>query len=296
MMKGSVFDTIKGRIKRKEPLAKHTTFRIGGPAQFFIEPRGLKDLKALVAWARIQKIPVLLMGRGSNILASDRGVEAVVVKFNAPFFKKASISGNLLTVNSGLSLGRLVQLAKNHSLSGAEFLAGIPGTVGGALAMNAGAWGQALGNLVEKVKVMNYNGKIKVLNKKQIRFGYRKSSLAKYIILSARLRLHKKSKKEINGLIKRYLALRKNTQDSLAPNAGCIFRNPPGYTAGRLIDLCGLKGKESGGAVVSKRHANFILNLRSARCSDVLKLMNIMKKKVKRKFDINLEPEIRIWR
>lgn len=296
MKKKRVLDNIKGKIRRKEPLARHTTFRIGGPAQFFIEPRDLSDLKDLIVWARIHKMALRVIGAGSNILASDKGIEACVVKLSAPFFKKILFFPDGLDAGSGLFLGKLLGLAKDRSLSGLEFLVGIPGTVGGALAMNAGAWGENLGNLVEKVKVMDYNGKIKVLGKKKMRFAYRKTSLAQYIILSVRLKLPKRSRKEISARLKKYQALRQSTQGHVAANAGCIFRNPPGFMAGRLIDACGLKGKKIGGAVVSRRHANFILNQGSARCQDVLSLMDLIKKKVKRRFHVRLEPEIKIWR
>jgi len=142
---------------------------------------------------------------------------------------------------------------------------------------------------------MDYNGNIKTLNKKDIRFGYRKSSLSKFIILSACIRLVKKNKKEIQDNINEYLEYRRNTQAVSLPNAGCIFKNPPGKSAGRLIDLCGLKGRRIGSASVSVRHANFILNQGNAKASDILKLMRLIKAEVKRKFNVTLEPEIRIW-
>ncbi|MFH0826671.1 MAG: UDP-N-acetylmuramate dehydrogenase [Candidatus Omnitrophota bacterium] len=296
MKKKVLLDGIKGKIRRKEPLSRHTTFRIGGPAQFFIEPRDSGDLKTLIIWVRIHKIPLLVIGAGSNILASDKGMEACVVRLSTPFFKKISFSRDRLDAGSGLSLTKLLGFARSRSLSGLEFLVGIPGTVGGALIMNAGAWGANLGNLVEKVKVMDYNGKIKVLGRDKIRFAYRKSSLASSIILSVRLKLSKKTRKEISGRIKKYRMLRHNTQDQGLASAGCVFRNPVGFTAGRLIESCGLKGKRRGDAVVSKRHANFILNQHSARCQDVLNLMDLIKKKVRKKFHIHLEPEIKIWR
>ncbi|KPK98117.1 MAG: hypothetical protein AMJ95_05820 [Omnitrophica WOR_2 bacterium SM23_72] len=296
MIKKLVLDRIKGKIRKKEPLSRHTTFRIGGPAKFFVEPRDLSDLKTLINWVRVQKIPLLVIGAGSNILASDRGIETCVVRLSTPFFKKISFSPDGLVVGSGLSLAKLIGFARSRSLSGLEFLVGIPGTVGGALVMNAGAWGENLGNLVEKVKVMDYNGKIKVLGKKKIKFAYRKSNLASYIILSVHLKLPKKNREEVSGRIKKYRLLRRKTQDQGSANAGCIFRNPVGFTAGHLIEGCGLKGKRMGDAAVSKRHANFILNQNSASCQDVLNLMELIQKKVRARFHINLEPEIKIWR
>ncbi|MDD4895102.1 MAG: UDP-N-acetylmuramate dehydrogenase, partial [Candidatus Omnitrophica bacterium] len=184
-----------------------------------------------------------------------------------------------------------------RGLSGAEFLAGIPGTIGGALVMNAGIAKDncSIKKLVENVTVMDYNGNIKVLNKKDLKFGYRESGLSKYIILSALLKFNKKSKKHIRDTIKAYLEYRKLTQDLSKPSAGCIFRNPPGNSAGRLIDLCGLKGKKVGKVAVSGKHANFIVNLGNGSASDVLKLAGFIRKRVKNQFNINLIPEIKIW-
>jgi UDP-N-acetylmuramate dehydrogenase len=287
---------LKGKITLGEPLKKHTTFKIGGPARFFIEPYDVADLKLLLASARKYKIPVLIIGQGSNILASDKGVRAIVLKFGSAFFRRISIRDNCLEAGCGITLSQLIKSAQQHDLSGVEFLAGIPGTLGGALAMNAGAWGRNIGDLMQKATVMDYRGNIRTITKREIRFGYRKSGLSKYIILSATMKLIRKNKKEIRGNINKYLERRQNTQDASLPNAGCIFKNPQRISAGRLIDLCGLKGKRVGGAVVSLRHANFILNYKQAYARDVIKLMALIKKRVKQKFNISLEPEIKIWK
>jgi UDP-N-acetylmuramate dehydrogenase len=192
-------------------------------------------------------------------------------------------------------LSQIISSAQRRGLSGLEFLTGIPGTVGGALAMNAGIEKASIGNLVEEVTVMDYNNRIKNLSKEDIKFGYRKSSLSKFIILNAHLRLIAKEKREIINRIKRHINYRLKTQDISKPCAGCIFKNPKGVSAGRLIDLCGLKGVKIGGAYISRRHGNFILNLGTATLADVLGLMDLAKKRVKKKFNINLEPEIIIW-
>jgi UDP-N-acetylmuramate dehydrogenase len=291
-----IFEVLKGKTRRKEPLSRHTTFRIGGLAELFVEPRDLRDLKSLVVLARKHKVPLRLLGAGSNILVNDKGVKGVVLRLSAPFFKKISLQGDYVEVGSGISLAALSNFCSRRSLSGLEFLTGIPGTVGGALAMNAGAWGQAIGNLVEKALVMDYNGNNRLLGKKNIRFGYRNSSLKKFIILSARLRLRKKGSLVIKSALRQYQKSRKDNQDCGAANAGCVFKNPVGYkSAGWLIDLCGFKGKKCGGASVSHKHANFILNQRQARAQDVLRLMALIKKTVKKKFDVDLHPEIKIW-
>jgi UDP-N-acetylmuramate dehydrogenase len=286
---------LKSRIKNREPLSRRTTFKIGGRAEFFIEPRDIADLELLITSAKRYKIPILVIGAGSNILVSDRGVKAIVLHLNAPVFKSISCRRNVIEAGSGLMLGELILAARNHGLSGLEFLAGIPGTVGGALAMNAGAWGRSISEVVEKVRVMDYNAGIKTLDRKDIKFAYRRCGLARYIILSARLKLVKKTKKEISDSIKKFLGYRRDTQDTSSLNAGCIFTNPAGKSAGRLIDLCGLKGKRIGGASVSQRHANFILNQGNASSGDVLKLMRLIRKRVKDKFKVTLGPEIKIW-
>jgi len=291
----SILTGSKAKVKFDEPLREKTSFKIGGPAKFFIEPYDINDLRLLITQAKRYKLPVFVIGAGSNILISDKGLKAMVFKLNSPFFKKIFIKPCYLEAGSGLAISQLIQSARNLGLSGIEFLAGIPGTVGGALAMNAGAWGKAIGELVEKVKVMDYKGNIKILSRKEIKFGYRKSSLAKFIILSARFKLVKKDKTEISGNIKRYLEFRRNSQDVSLPNAGCIFKNPFRAQAGRLIDLCGLKGKRIGGAFISYRHANFILNSGDASACDIVKLIELAKRRVKNKFNINLEPEIKIW-
>jgi UDP-N-acetylmuramate dehydrogenase len=286
---------LRGKVRFKEPLSNKTAFKIGGRAKFFIQPKDIFDLKSLICSAKKIKIPVMVIGAGSNILASDKGINKIVLRLDLPFFKGIFRKGNYLAAGSGAGLTQLIKESENFSLSGLEFLAGIPGTVGGALSMNAGAWGKSISDLVETVSIMDYNGDVKVLRKKDIGFGYRKSGLGKYIILSACLKLSKNNKKKIRGSIKKYLQYRRLTQDSTFPNAGCIFKNPAGNSAGKLIDLCGLKGAASGGACVSMRHANFILNRKCAKAEDVLKLMGLIKRSVKQKFNIDLEPEIKIW-
>lgn len=287
---------LKKEIKLGVPLKNKTTLKVGGPAKFFYAPRDLQDLKLLIGAAKKNKIKIFVIGAGSNILVSDNGVDGLVLQLNAPYFKKISLKGNRLIVGAGLMLGRVVEAAKLNSLSGIEFLVGIPGTVGGALMMNAGAWGRSIGELIENVAVIDFRGKVKLLKKKDIRFGYRSCSLGKYIILSARLRLDKENKGKIVQNLNKYLQARGSRQDTTFPNAGCVFKNPSRESAGKLIELCGLKGKKIGGAFISRKHANFILNKENARAQDVLNLMKLIKAAVRDKFKVNLGPEIKIWR
>ncbi|MDP2941347.1 MAG: UDP-N-acetylmuramate dehydrogenase [Candidatus Omnitrophota bacterium] len=286
---------LKQKLLFNEPLKNHTNFRIGGEARFFARPRSAADLKSLLSRIKKYKIPFFVMGAGSNILARDKGIEGLVLKMDTPYFKKISPRGRRLIAGCSVPLARLLREARRHGLSGLEFSVGIPGTVGGALAMNAGAWGKDMSAIVEKVKVMDYNGRVKFIDKEDLGFSYRKSGLGKYIILGAVFKLYPAAKKEIAGGIRDCLKKRRASQGDALPNAGCIFKNPAGDSAGRLIDFCGLKGKIIGGACISGRHANFILNRRKASSADVLKLMALMRSKVKERFGISLQPEIKIW-
>ena len=287
---------LKTKVKFREPLRKYTSFKIGGPAEFFIRPASIEELRLALIYTRKQKIPLFLLGGGSNILVSDKGIKGLVIKLDSPRFKSFSFDGNHLLAGCGLTISEIIRLAKARGLSGLDFLVGIPATLGGALSMNAGAWGKNIGDLVEKVTVMDYNGNIKILGDSKLEFKYRKSSISKYIILEALLKLSRKNKIIINQDIKEYLSGRRNSQDISSPSAGCVFKNPPGDSAGRLIDKCGLKGRNFGRAFVSLRHANFILNRGRAKACDVLRLMKLVKNRVKQEFDIDLEPEIKIWK
>ena len=287
---------LKSRVKVKEPLKRHTTFKIGGPADFFVYCRDIPGLRAVLGFAKKNKIRALLIGGGSNILASDKGVKAMVIKLDGPYFKKISFKRDTVIAGSALGLNQLSFATSGQGLRGLEFLAGIPGTVGGALLMNAGAWQEEIADYLVKIEVMDYNGKVKSIARKNIKFGYRTSNLSKYIILSSVFRLSKGDIRQAKAKIRAYLEKRRSIQDLSLPSAGSVFKNPKaGCSAGRLIDLCGLKGRRIGKAAISSKHANFILNKKDARAQDVVRLMNLARKEVRRKFKVNLEPEIKIW-
>ncbi len=287
--------SLKGKVRAKEPLKRHTTFKIGGPAEFFVEPRDADDLKMLLIGAKRYNIPAWVMGSGSNLLIRDSGVRAIVISLNSPFFKKSVLRPGAATLGAGVTLAGFVSRAAALGLRGAEFLAGIPGTVGGALVMNAGISGRQIADIVENVTVMDYNGGVKTLDAKHIRFGYRSSGLSRYIVLGAKFRMKKGSPLSLKKELKRRLEYRRATQDYRYPSAGCVFKNPPGHSAGQLIDGCGLKGRCVNGACISMIHANFIVNRKGAAAKDVKRLMGIIKYEVKRKFNITLEPEIKVW-
>jgi UDP-N-acetylmuramate dehydrogenase len=286
--------------KLSEPLKKHTTFKIGGPARLFFRPDNLEELQQVVNNARKRALKIFILGAGSNLLVVDQGIRAAVIKLDSPAFRKTAKSKNILEAGAGKPLNQLLAYCRAQGLSGLEFLAGIPGTVGGALVGNAGislgAKKLAIGDLVESVRVLDYNNKIKILKRQKLKFGYRKSNLARYIILSACFKLIPRGKREVRDNIAGYLVRRKNTQDYSRPNAGCIFKNPQGDSAGKLIDGCGLKGEKIGGAMISCKHANFIVNAGDASARDVLYLMKFIKREVKKKYNIVLEPEIKVWK
>jgi len=293
----------RGDYKFNESLSKHTTFKIGGRCWVWCEPKDLEDLKFILRYRKDKNIPLFIIGEGSNILVKDYLFKGIFIHLDSPYFKRIEFKDNCVSVGAGVRLNELIKSSLERNLGNLEFLTGIPGSLGGALVMNAGIKTTtinqkpqtiSIGDLVKKVTVMDYNGKIKTLNKKQLRFGYRNSNLSKYIILSAELKLKKQSQKNILERIKRFLKYRKDTQDLSNPSCGCIFKNPVGYSAGRLIQDCDLKGKRIGGAQVSLKHANFILNIGRAKARDVLRLMRFIQKKVYKKYRIWLSPEIKI--
>jgi UDP-N-acetylmuramate dehydrogenase len=272
------------RVKVNEPLAWHTTFRIGGPADIFFEAKTKEELIKAVEQARELKIPFFILGSGSNILVADKGFKGIVIKYQ-------------------VSSIRLVKTAEENSLTGLEFAVGIPGTVGGAVVGNSGVKDKMIGDLVEKVKVLNEKGEVVNFTQAQCQFGYRHSLFQEEqkVILEAILKLSKGEQQDIKEKMKEYLRARENQPRE--PSAGSIFKNFPEKTATRLgaptpaagwfIDQCGLKGKRIGNAQISEKHANWIVNLGSASCQDVIKLISLAKKRVKAKFGIELEEEIK---
>ena len=283
-------------VKTNEPLASHTTFKIGGPADFFVEVEEEEKLLKLIKLLKELKLPYFILGGGSNLLVADEGFRGVVVKIANCELPALPAGGRIanfkIIAGAGVSLGRLVELAAKNSLTGLEFAAGIPGTVGGAVRGNAGAWGQAIGDRVKRVKVLTPQGEIKWIGASDCHFSYRQSRFkkTKEIILEVELELEKGNKKEIQEKISQNLA--KRATQPKEPSAGCIFVNPKPLVAGELIDKCGLKGKRIGDAQISPKHANFIVNLGKAKAADVNKLIKLIKEKVKEKFGVELEEEI----
>jgi len=283
------------KILRNVILKNCTSIKIGGAAAYFCIPKDTADLKSALEFAREKKIPFTIIGMGTNLLAFDRGFNGLVIKV-AGGMSQIKIERNRITVGAGLYLPKLLNLVMRKSLGGLEFLAGIPGTVGGAVVMNAGAWGSEIAKYVIRVRAMDYAGKEKIINHKKMGFGYRKSIFqnANLILSEVELKLGKRRKKEIKQLIASYLEKRKSSQPLGIPNAGSVFKNPKGKYAGQLIEAAGAKGMRIGDAQVSTKHANFIVNLGEASARDVIKLMTRVQKVVKEKHKIQLEPELKV--
>lgn len=294
---------LKRQVKFCEPFSRHTTLRVGGIADIWFRPHNLRSLKKILTSCRKKGIPFLVVGNGSNILVTDNGVRAVIIHLNSPYFKKISINNDGFTVGCAVSLKKMVNIAQGEGWGGCEFLTGIPGTMGGALITNAGVRDLfcrkkrkycSVGDIVEEVEVIDREGKLRIVKRKNIKFGYRHSSLEEFIILKAKIKLKRKEKEEIKSAIDRFMKYKITTQELVKPSAGSIFKNPPGESAGGLIESCGLKGQRIGGAQVSAKHANFIINLGQAQSRDILALIKLVQDRVKTKYNIKLKPEIRI--
>ena len=281
------------RLRFGEPLAKHTHFGIGGEATAYIEISTVSELAALARFHREWDVPVAIIGRGSNLLVSDTGFKGISVRLVGELAKLA-VDGNVVSVGAGLSLPALSKTMSRSGLSGVEFALGIPGSVGGALIMNAGAWGSSFGDVVTDVTVMTDSGELVNLTHAEAAFEYRHSGLEPYFcVIGATLALESGDVDEITEQMQTFYKQKVATQPFAEENAGCMFKNPPGDSAGRLIDISGLKGYRIGGAEVSTVHGNFILNLDNATAEDVLKLVAHIQQQVRDKTGISLQTEVK---
>lgn len=283
------------RILADEPMKNHTSFKIGGNADFIAEPENENQIIALLKVLAENNIPYFVMGNGSNILVGDKGIRGVVIKL-ADSMSDCSVNGNEISAGSGIKLSRLAKTALDNSLGGMEFASGIPGTLGGAVYMNAGAYGGEMKDIVKSVTYIDTKTlDVKTIDSKDCDFDYRHSvfSSGDKIITGATLKLDKKDKNEIAALMKDLSERRTSKQPLDKPSAGSTFKRPTGYFAGTLIQDAGLKGKRIGGAEVSTKHSGFIINADGATARDVLDLVEYVKKEVKDKFGVELEPEIK---
>jgi UDP-N-acetylmuramate dehydrogenase len=283
---------IRGEIKFFEPLSPLTSFRIGGPADAVVFPKDVKDLCQLVRQARIAKIPIFVFG-GTNILVRDGGIRGIVVNLKR-FTKIRDESEDMVFAEAGVRMPMLLQHAVNRSLSGLEWSAGIPGTVGGGVIMNAGTRLGEMKDVLHAIELVDPRGTLIIRQAADMLFGYRRTQVPKGVIVGAWFQLTCSTRKKIEALTKSYLRYRKNTQPLNLPNAGSIFKNPPGSSAGRLIEEAGLKGMKVGDAQISPQHANFIVNTGHARAADVTRLIQKIRRTVTKKFGKTLQLELKI--
>jgi UDP-N-acetylmuramate dehydrogenase len=292
----STFSGLENIVETDYPLAKHTWYRLGGPADYFIRPQTVEQLEEVIRRCNENKIPIYVMGFGSNLLISDEGVRAAVIKLEGDRFTRTQFDGEQLTAWAAADLRKLVRTCVKKALSGLEALTGIPSSIGGAVKMNAGGRFGDIGAAVESVTLMDSQGSIFEKSKPELMFDYRRTNITAKFILNARLKLAEADPEQILRTVKEVWIYKENNQPPLnTKNSGCIFKNPRGVSAGALIDRAGLKGLKIGGAVVSEKHANFIIAEQGCKSRDVMRLIDAIKQRVKEQFDIDLEPELEIW-
>lgn len=294
-MEIKAFKAIAPGLLVNEPMSEHTTFRIGGAADMLVSVTGADEIISLIKAAKDTNTPYMIKGNGSNMLVGDGGIRGLVIEIGAGM-SDISVNGNIITAGAGALLSRVASEAAKASLSGLEALSGIPGTLGGGLYMNAGAYGGEMKQVVKTVTYINDNGDIKTTGGDECGFGYRSSIFTgggRYIV-SAELELRPGDPEAIRAAMADYNKRRADKQPLSYPSAGSVFKRPEGYFAGALIEGAGLKGKRIGGAEVSEKHAGFIINTGGATAADVLALIGHVQKTVKEKYNVDLETEIRL--
>ena len=279
-------------LRREEPMSRHTTFRVGGPAALMALPRG-EEVKAVIETAFHWNVVPLFLGNGSNLLVSDSGYDGFVVKLGEPY-SGGEVCTNELMAGGGMPLSRAANLALEHGLTGLEWAAGIPGTIGGAVSMNAGAYGGEMKQVVQMVRVMDKEGEILTLDNDTMEFGYRTSIIRDrpFTVLGAVLKLNPGNKEEIGAKMEELMKQRKSKQPLEYPSAGSTFKRPEGHFAGKLIMDAGLRGYRIGGAQVSEKHCGFVVNTGGATAADIRELIEEIRERVLDRFHVRLEPEV----
>ncbi len=292
---GELSRKLNSPVYVQEVMSRHTSWKVGGPAQLLVDLSQEEDLKTIFDFIAEYQLEWRVIGLGTNLLVSDQGLEGIVIKIGSNF-SEVKVAGKLLTVKAGTSTGHLLKVAREAGLGGLEFLAGIPGSLGGIVAMNAGAMGKSIGEVVERVRCLNADGQLEEWRPEDLDFSYRHSRLLNSgrIVLEVVLQGSLAEPELISGQIKQNLAKRKKAHPLEYPNAGSVFKNPPGDYAGRLIEACGCKGLRVGGAEVSQKHANFIINRDGATAEDIWQLIELVQEKVYAEFGINLTVEVQL--
>jgi UDP-N-acetylmuramate dehydrogenase len=289
------FEGLERIVTENEPLAAHTWYKLGGPARWYVRPHSPEDLAEAALRCVESNIPILVLGLGANLLVSDEGVDGAVFRLDQEYWRRVSIEGRRVTVGAGADIQRLVLRTVRAGLAGIECLAGIPGTVGGALKMNAGGKFGDIGAVMTSVDVMDAGGPVFEQTKDDLVFDYRQSNITSTFIVGATLELEEDDPDRIMAKTKEIWMFKRNSQPLNTKNAGCIFKNPRGLSAGALIDQAGLKSMRIGGAEVSSKHANFIIAHPGCRSEDVLNLIKFVRERVYDKNQIELETEVKMW-
>ncbi|AKL96708.1 UDP-N-acetylenolpyruvoylglucosamine reductase MurB [Clostridium aceticum] len=286
---------IKENVLLDEPMKKHTSFKIGGPADILLMPQKVEEIQQAIALCKAEGAEYFVMGNGSNLLVRDKGMRKVVIKI-AEKFNDVTISEKGVVAQAGILLSTLSKRVLQKSLKGFEFASGIPGTLGGAITMNAGAYGGEMKDVVERCKVLDQEGEVLDLSFEELELGYRSSIIQKknYIVLEVTMKFEEGKYEDIKAITDDLTQKRTTKQPLHLPSAGSTFKRPPGYFAGKLIQDAGLKGARVGDAQVSDLHSGFIVNIGQATAADVLNLMALIQKKVFEQFAVELQPEVRI--
>ena len=283
----------KDRILFHDPMSKHTTFRVGGEAECLIMVRQEEELVKLILYLNQIEEEYFILGNGSNLLVGDKGYRGVILKFDGPM-EDIRVEGTLVKARAGALLSKAASVARDHGLSGLEFAAGIPGSIGGGVVMNAGAYGGEMKQIVVSVRGMNKDGQILTLDNDTMEFGYRTSAIKNrpIIVLEVTLQLTEGSPEEIGAKMEELANLRRSKQPLEYPSAGSTFKRPEGYYAGKLIMDAGMRGHRIGGAQVSNKHCGFVVNTGGATAADVREVIEEVQERVKERFHVSLEPEI----
>lgn len=284
----------KDKVKYNEKMSKYTTMRVGGPCDCIVFPDEISKIKEVIDFCKNENITFFVIGNGSDLLVKDEGIHGVVIKLGHRF-GKIELDGEYILAYAGATMPTLSQLAKKNSLKGLEFACGIPGTIGGGVKMNAGAYGSQISDILYEVTYMDEKEEIKTIKNKDCSFGYRKSIFTinpNYVILSAKFKLERGNIDEIENKMKENSLARKAKQPLEYPNFGSVFKRPEGYFVGKLVDDAGLRGYKIGGAQVSTKHTGFIVNVDNATCKDVLDLIGYVQTTVYNKFNVKLTPEV----
>lgn len=282
------------RVLLEEPMKRHTTFRIGGPAEVFVMPGNLEEMQRILEICRTEDLPYFILGNGSNLLVSDKGYQGVVVQLYRNF-GQIRVEDSRIHAQAGALLSGIAAAAREASLTGFEFAGGIPGTLGGAVVMNAGAYGGEMKDVLKEVTVLTPEGGVLTLQADELHMGYRTSVIkeADYIVLEAVISLEKGDQEEIRSRMQELAGMRTSKQPLSYPSAGSTFKRPEGYFAGKLIMDSGLRGYQVGGAQVSEKHCGFVINTGNATAKDVTTLMSDVQRIVMEKFGVKLEPEVK---